>query len=269
MNNFDFWNAFCKTILKQLFTMKKISIILLSLVFPFLVMSQDSNNWKIKKGEKLKYKVAFNSGLTGDIKGGEATMSVMSKTVQLGDNEVYHATLAGGTTGIIEWFYQVENKYESYIDVKTGEPLLYAQSVRENKYRNKDTVFFDPKNHTAIYKEKKIKIPENTQDFLSVFYYLRMKDMSKLKAGDTFTISFFSSDKAADFKIIYNGIEKIKTKKMGQVECYSFKPQLPTGKVFKDQYPATMWISADSRRLPVLVDAKMKVGKMKMELISY
>ncbi|MFV0470496.1 MAG: DUF3108 domain-containing protein [Paludibacteraceae bacterium] len=249
--------------------MKKISILFFSMIFSFILIAQDTDNWKIKKGEVLKFKVAFSSGLTGDIKGGEAVMSVKSQANQIGNRNVYHAVLTGETTGVIEWFYKVENKYESYIDAGTGESLLFTQSVKENKYQKSDTVYFNPTTKTAKFEGKTISIPDNTQDFLSVIYYVRSKDMEKLKQGDTFTVSFFTSKKVEDFNIIYSGIEKIKTKKLGTIACYAFKPQLPTGKVFKDQYPATMWISADSRRLPVLVDAKMKVGKMKLELTGY
>lgn len=243
--------------------------VLLAMIFPAMISAQDSNRWEIRQGEKLKFKVAFSSGLTGDVKGGEATMTMQSKTVKVGSRDAYHATLTGGTAGVIEWFYQVENKYESYIDVKTKAPLVYIQSTHENKYQSRDTVRFDQHNNIATYRGKKIEMPDNTQDFLSVFYYVRMLDISNLKKGDTFSVPFFSSNKVTTFKIVYNGIETLKTKKLGKISCYSFKPQLPSNKVFKDQYPATMWISADNKRLPVLVDAKLKVGRMKMELLEY
>lgn len=253
--------------------MKKNSIILMSILLsifaPTFLWSQDNNNWKIKKGEKLSFKVAFSSGLTGDMKGGEATMTVQNKTVKIGEKDAYHAVMIGKTTGVIEWFYSVDNKYESYIDANSNSPLLYIQNTHENKYQSKDTVRFDQTNKTASFKGKKIEIPVNTQDFLSVFYYARALDMSKIKKGDTFKVPYFTGSKVAFFTIIYNGLEKIKTKKMGEVSCYSFKPQVPTGKMFKDQYPATMWISADNRRLPILIDAKMRVGKMKLELLTY
>ncbi len=207
--------------------------------------------------------------MTGDVKGGEATMTVLPKTTKIGGKEVYHAILNGTTTGVIELFYKVDNKYQSYMDVKTNVPLLYIQNSHENKYQSSDTVRFDHSNKTATLNGEKISIPENTQDFLSIFYYARGLNMLKMKKSDTFKVPYFTGSKVAYFTIVYNGIEKIKTKKMGEVSCYAFKPQVPTGKIFKDQYPATMWISADNKRLPILVDAKMKVGKMKMELLEY
>ena len=224
--------------------------------------------WQIKRGEKLSYKISFSSGLTGDVKGGTGVMSVSPAYSKINGKNTYHAILKGGTSGIIEWFYQVENKYETFIDTDTKAPVMYAQYVHENKYSNNDTVYFDQKKNTATYRNKPVKIPDNTHDFVSMLYYVRTLDMSKLKKGDAFIIPFFTSDKVINSKIIYNGIEKVKNNKRGLVDCYSFKPQVGKGKVFNQDYPATMWITADSDRLPLLVEAKMKVGKVKMELIK-
>jgi len=224
--------------------------------------------WQIKRGEKLTFKIAFSSGLTGDVKGGDGVMYVYPRLSKINGHETYHAILQGGTAGVIEWFYKVENKYETFIDTDNKAPVMYAQYVHENKYSNNDTVYFDQKRNMATYRNKKVKIPDNTHDFVSMLYYVRTLDMSKFKKGDTFIIPFFTSDKVINSKIIYNGIEKVKNGKMGLVECYSFKPQVGKGKVFNQDYPATMWLTTDNNRLPLLIEAKMKVGKVKMELVK-
>lgn len=222
--------------------------------------------WKIVKGERLHYKIAFSSGLTGSVKGGEATLSVKPSTVRVGANDTYLASLNGATTGVIEWFYQVENKYETFIDVNSGSPVMYRQSVRENKYKSSDTVYFDQNRNVATYKNKKISIPDNTHDFVSMIYYVRSIDVSKMKKGDVFTIPFFTSDKVIMSKVVYDGIEQ-KNVNNKPVNCYAFKPQVGKGKVFNQDYPATIWISTDSKRLPMLIEARMKVGRVKMELL--
>ncbi len=221
--------------------------------------------WKIKKGEKLSYKIAFNSGLTGNVRGGEATLSVRPSTVKVGGNDTYLAVLNGATAGVIEWFYQVENKYETYIDVNSYAPLMYRQTVRENKYKSSDTVYFDQQKRVASYQNKKISIPANTHDFVSMIYYVRSLDVSKLKKGETISIPFFTSDKVMTSKIVYQGIEQINVNKK-PVNCYAFKPQVGKGKMFNQDYPATLWISADDKRIPMLIEARMKVGRVKMEL---
>ena len=224
-------------------------------------------DWQIKRGEKLSYKISFSSGLTGDVKGGTGVMSVSPAYSKINGKNTYHAILKGGTSGIIEWFYQVENKYETYIDVNSGAPLMYRQAVRENKYRSADTVFFDQNNHVATYRHKRITIPPNTHDFVSMIYYVRSLEASKMKTGDSVNIPFFTSDKVIMSKVVFNGIEQIRANNM-LVSCYAFKPQVGKGKVFNQDYPATIWISTDSKRLPMLIEARMKVGRVKMELLK-
>ncbi len=246
---------------------KKTTILTLVFAVGLIFSQMSAQQWEIKKGESLKYKVAFSSGLTGSVKGGEATLSVKPSTTKIGNNTVYQASLKGGTTGMIEWFYQVSNNYETFINTETNAPVMYRQSVRENKYTSADTVYFNQAGKTATYKNKKISIPSNTHDFVSMIYYVRTLDMSKLKKGDSFVIPFFTADKVVSSKIIYNGTENIRA--AGKtVTCYSFKPQVGKGKVFTQDYPATIWISADNDRIPMLIEAQMKVGKVKMELMK-
>ncbi len=222
-------------------------------------------SWQIKKGEKLNYKIAFSSALTGSIKGGDASLTVKPSTVKIDGREAYHAILKGGTSGVIEWVYKVENLYETFIDTRSAAPLMYRQSVVENKYKNSDTVFFNQSENIASYRNKTYKIPNNTQDFVSMIYYVRTIDVDKLKKGDSFTIPFFTSDKVLISKVVFDGVEKIRSNSK-DINCYAFKPQVAKGKVFNHDYPATIWISTDSSRVPVLIEAKMKVGKIKMEL---
>lgn len=243
----------------------KITFFVLITVASLFFCDLNAQSWEIKKGETLTYKVAFSSGLTGSVKGGEATLSVKSSTARIGNNTVYQTSLKGGTSGLIEWFYQVSNNYESFIDTQTNAPVMYRQTVKENKYTNTDTVFFNQSAKIATYKNKKIAIPNNTHDFVSMIYYVRTLDMSKLKKGDNFVIPFFTSDKVINSKVIYNGVENIRANSK-TTTCYAFKPMVGKGKVFNQDYPATIWISADSNRLPVLIEARMKVGKVKMEL---
>lgn len=244
----------------------KTTILTTALLLGLLFNQANAQKWEIVKGENLKYKVAFSSGLTGNVKGGEATLSVKPSTTRIGGNTAYQAQLKGGTTGVIEWFYQVSNNYETFIDTRTNAPVMYRQTVRENKYSNADTVYFDQANKIATYKNKRIPIPTNTHDFVSMIYYVRTLDMSRMTKGNSFILPFFTADKVVNSKIIYNGVENIRANGK-TVACYAFKPQVGKGKIFNQDYPATIWISADKDKIPMLIEARMKVGKVKMELI--
>lgn len=249
--------------------MKKTTITLSALIlfifFGFL--PANAQQWEVKKGEKLSYFVAFHSLLTGNIKGGVATLTVDKDTQKIGNMEVYHALLKGNTSGIVEWFYKVNNHYESYFSVETLYPQLYIEQIKENKYRRNDTVRFDHTKKVAYHDDKSSTMPVGTNDLVSMIYAVRAMDVSHLSEGDSFLLPLFTDRKAIESNVKFIGKEKVKTK-FGERLCYGFSPEVAKGKVFREKYPATLWISADADRLPMLVEAKMRVGKIKLELFE-
>ena len=55
---------------------------------------------------------------------------------------------------------------------------------------------------------------------------------------------------------------------LGTFKCVKFKPMVATGKVFKDEYPMTLYVTDDKNHIPILAEAAILVGKVKMELIT-
>lgn len=247
--------------------MKKITLTVWVFILPifFGFSSIFAQGWEVRKGEKLSYFVAFHSMLTGNIKGGVATLSVDKEIDKKGDKEVYHAVLHGNTRGIVEWFYKVNNHYESYFNTETLYPVLYLEKVKENKYRRNDTIRFDHEKKLAYHDGKTSSMPLGTNDLVSMIYAVRSMDMSKMSEGDSFLLPLFTDRKAIESKVKYVGQKTIKTQ-FGERMCYGFCPEVAKGKIFKEKYPATLWISADTDRFPMLVEAKMRVGKIKLEL---
>ncbi len=247
--------------------MRKISILSILLLLVTNILTISANDWNIKKGEVLTYRIAFYSLLTRNIKGGDATLSVLEKEKKIDGKNTYHAILQGQTSGVIEWFYKISNHYETYMDTTTLFPVLYLQKIRENKYSKDDSIVFNQNAEIAKHDGKITKIHKGTNDFVSMLYSVRQKDISNLKKGDIFLLPMFIDRKAILSKVKYIGKKSVCTKYEKRV-CYGFKPEVPKGKLFKKKYPATIWISADKDRLPMLIEAKMRVGKIKLEILK-
>lgn len=224
-----------------------------------------ASDWQIKKGESLTYFVAFHSGLTGNVKAGKATLSVLPQTEKINSQSVYHAVLKGESTGIVNWFYDINNRYESYMSTSSLDPIMFVQDVKENKYTKKDTVYFDHARKVATVDGKAVSMISGAQDFVSMLYVVRKMNFSSMTEGDKFILPLFSDRKVVKSNVKYIGKETIKTQ-YGTHECYGLQPQVAKGKMFKDSYPATIWITADENRYPMLVEAKLKVGSIKLEL---
>ena len=226
------------------------------------------HNTAFKRGEKLEFRVAFNSALTGSITGGKATLEVKKENKIINNRSTYHVVGEGKTTGFIEFFYKIHDRFESYFDADALIASQFIRRTRENKYKKDDLVTFRHADHLAVSLQKIMKVPDNIQDVVSAFYYARTLDISDLKPGGTFVIPFFLDDSVYYSRVIFKGRETVETK-LGKFRCIAFQPMVATGYAFDDPYPITVWITDDLNRLPVRIDSEQAVGRGRVELTSY
>jgi len=66
----------------------------------------------------------------------------------------------------------------------------------------------------------------------------------------------------------YIGRETI-TIESGTFRCIKFVPVLQKGRVFKEEQDLTVWITDDLNHIPVLAEADILVGSVKMELKEF
>ena len=225
-------------------------------------------NTAFVRGEKLTFRVAFNSALTGSITGGKATLEVKADNKVINNRNTYHVVGEGKTTGFIELFYTVNDRFESYFDEEAIISWQFIRRTRENNYKKDDIVNFRQNDRLAVSLSKVVKVPANVQDVISSFYYARTLDITGLKPGSTFEIPFFLDDSVYHSQVIFKDRETVKTK-LGKFKCLAFQPMVATGYAFDDPYPITIWITDDANRLPVLLESEQPVGRARVELISY
>jgi hypothetical protein len=92
--------------------------------------------------------------------------------------------------------------------------------------------------------------------------------MSSFDKDNSYKIDFFIDDTVYQSMVLYQGIEDIKIKD-GKFRCMRIVPMMISGGIFNEDYPGTVWVSDDKNRIPILVEGKILVGKVKMELIGY
>lgn len=225
-------------------------------------------NQAFKRGEKLTFRVVFNSALTGSITGGKATLEIKDENKIINNRSTYHVVGEGKTTGFIELFYKIHDRFESYFDQDALIAWQFTRRTRENNYKKDDLVIFRQNDQLAVSLTKVVKVPANIQDILSGFYYARTLDITGLKTGGIIDVPFFLDDSVYHSKVIFKGRETVKTK-LGKFRCIVFQPMVATGYAFDDPYPITIWITDDANRLPIQIDSEQSVGRARVELISY
>ena len=246
--------------------MKKITIVFFTILFSITISSQEKKQ-VFKDGEWLRFKMSYS----GFLKAGNATLSVNKDT--LNGKEVFHVTGKGWTTGIIKWFFKVNDDYQSYIDIDTGKPYLFKRKIDEGGHRKNQNTTFNYKNNTALVQDFKNQtdtiIPiGNVQDMMSSFYYLRNYDVSSMKPGEEIALDMFMDSQIYPFKLRFLGTEIIKTR-FGKIKTLRFRPLVQAGRVFKENESVTIWITADDNKIPIKLKANLSVGSLRAELDAY
>lgn len=205
---------------------------------------------KLPIGEKLIYNVEW---LGMDV--GIVTLSVIGIVEQNG-RQAYHILAKVDTTDIISKVYKIEDIISTYIDVETLLPLRFDKVQREGGYRADEYVdfnhekqkafYFSRKNHT----KKEYTIPKDVQDPLSCLYYFRLQDLTEKNSMFT-SVNIDEKNWFLETKMIKKGYVTIKG--IGEVEAFMVQPLPWFQGELKGSARATVWFSADEKRIPLSV----------------
>lgn len=245
--------------------MKKIIVLL---IFMTTVSFAPQRQSAFDVGEYLKFRIHY-----GIVNAGYATLEM--KEAVRNNKKVYHAIGRGYTTGMSRFFFKVEDRYESYFDKVSGNPYQFVRKINEGGYTKNQEGWINQSTDRIVVKDYKRKtektfvIPDDTQDILSTFYYLRNHpDVDDLKVGQSIAVDMFFDDETTKFKLKFMGTEDISTK-FGTVPTMVFRPLVQSGRVFKEEESLTVWISDDDNKIPVRIKASLAVGSIKADLDSY
>jgi hypothetical protein len=221
-------------------------------------------NEAFRKGEVLEYRVHY-----GFIDAGTARLEIREEEKKIGGRKVYHAIGTGKSHWTFDWFFKVRDRYESYIDEEGIFPWIFIRRVDEGGYVIKqDYAFFQNKDTVDNGAGKRFAVPHGIQDMFSAFYFGRTIDFSSAKEGDIFSIDAFIDDSVWTGKLKFIGTETVEIG-LGKFNCLKFAPIVQKGRIFKKEEDLTLYITNDKNKIPILAEAKILVGSIKMELQNY
>ena len=95
---------------------------LIILLFFLLHFANAQNKMAFKSGEWFKYKLSYS----GWFKAGEATVNLSEVN---SNNKLPHAEMIGKSTGAVNLFFKVHDRYESYFYKRNILPNKFISSV--------------------------------------------------------------------------------------------------------------------------------------------
>lgn len=216
-------------------------------------------------GEELKFTVYYS--LFGIyVNAGHAT--AVTSLEHVNNKPVYHVVGTGGSNSSYSWVGKVNNRYESYIDTMTFQPVKFVRNVHENNHKKYENVTFNRVANTAISNDGVFKVPACVQDVVSSIYFARNINFDKYKPGDKISFSMFIDNEVYNMYIRFMGREEIKTK-YGRFRTIKIKPLLVKGDVFDGGEKMNLWVTDDANRIPVRAESPLTVGSIKVDMMGY
>ncbi|MDM8002113.1 MAG: DUF3108 domain-containing protein [Bacteroidota bacterium] len=220
-------------------------------------------------GEKVSYQIKY--GIVGS---GQATLEI--KEGMYKGKPVWHAVVAGQTTGFADALYKVRDIYESYIDPETDLPVFTIRNISEGRYRKYNEVGFDHRSRsdsTLLFSDLTGQHtgPKGLLDLVSCFYWFRKYYLAagkELVPGETYKMMTWFADELYPIILRYKGKETIRIKG-SRIECYRFHPVTEVGRVFKTEEDMAMWFTADENFLPVKIRFDIFVGSFHVDMTNY
>ncbi len=231
-------------------------------------------NIVFKSGEQATYKIYYHWHFVW-IESGEVTFSVAN--CKYHDIPSYYFEGLGHSYAKYDWFYQVRDTFQAYVDTFGFTPLRFARYSNEGSNHVKNDNLFDNLHHKVFcysgdkdraYKRDSVTIPACTFDPLSGIYYTRCLNISGLKINDTLPLTLYLDNKIYHIHIKYMGKE-VETTQFGNFRCIKFNVSLISGTIFKPGEEMTVWVTDDKNRLPVYIEAPIIIGSVRVELLSF
>jgi hypothetical protein len=231
--------------------------------------STSNSTWQ--GGEEITYTLYYQLNFIW-IPAGEATFKVKD----LGDRYVISAD--GKTISAFEWFYEVNDHYESVIDKETLLPISFSRDIQEGKYVWWDKFTFDQQNKkvhaTKGWPNKPTKyysadVSGCMHDLISIVYSVRNVDFNKYIPGQHFGVKVFVEEEYPLQVEVKEKNSEQKIRGLGKHKTHLIRPEMVAGHFFDEDTYMDVYISADRNHLPLMIESPVSVGKVKAVLTGY
>jgi hypothetical protein len=226
-------------------------------------------------GEKLSYRASYHWGLIW-IDAADVEFELSNATFS--DQQAFHIISTGTSFKRWDWLFKVRDTFEVYVDQQSLKPLWHKRHTSEGGYVIHNLYHFDYQNNTIIaeieetrkpFHTKLIPMKNCTYDVLGASYVVRSLDYSQMEKGERFTVNMVVDDQVFALPVIYQGIETIRNRDRQQYECIAIDAILDEGTMFKPGEALRIWLSNDDNRIPVMMEAKVRVGSVKVYLTDF
>ncbi|MCQ2206880.1 MAG: DUF3108 domain-containing protein [Paludibacteraceae bacterium] len=259
--------------------MKKIALIILLALTRLVSWAADVEYYSepvFKVGEKATFNLYYNWGFVW-IHAGDVHFKTQERTYN--NEKAIGLLVAGTSTSTFDKMYCIRDSFESYVNPATMRPVFYREAKHEDSYFAALSYTYSEKNngvdaHMHRYKRRKlddkhIALDKNTSDLIYSCYNFRNLNTEKLAVNQTVPFNMLFDDDIYNLGLTFKGKTTVKLKNGKKYNALKFVPKLITGDLFKKENDMVIYVSDDMNHVPLLIEAKIKVGSVKAMLADY
>jgi hypothetical protein len=206
-------------------------------------------------GELLEYEVSWSNFLVA----GQLRMQVKGRK-NLSGADAYHLSAHVGSVGPVRTFFKLDGDYEAFVDPSTLRPFrAEKRTMRGKKYQ--ESYFTIDQGVATLGDGRSLEVPPDTYDLASLFYAIRAMD---LRSTEPRLFTLLEDGKLYKVRARIIGRQKI-TARTGNHDAV--KVLLDLDQEGNDSYKLALYITNDSRRLPVLLVGDLPWGQVRVELL--
>jgi hypothetical protein len=212
-----------------------------------------------KGGERLQYRVSWANFVAA----GELALEC-TEVSDPGKARLYRlAVRARSVDWVRTLFLNVNDSYESSVDAETLLPIQAQARLEHGNKIDQDSVRFDHHNRVVRLSNGQSRpLDPNTYDAATLMFILRTLDLS---SGKTQVLRLLDKQTVHTLKAEAERTESIRVgQKDYQVARVAIK-QLENG-IARDSLRIRLYLTSDSRRVPVLMTAEPAWGTVRIEL---
>lgn len=242
-----------------------------AMIKPEAIPAYQPKYFPFEGGEKEVYNASWN----GMISVATAEIHTVPKVVD--GKKVYQVRVEAKTSRALDLIWRMRDTISSTFDAKALLPSRFTFAQRENSRVIDTEARFDPATKQwAVNRQQVGKRPRvyyfdsnNTLDPITAVYLARSTDF---KVGDKLYFKVFGGRYQYLLELFVERREPVWMKSGKTVEAYRVIPRVQN--ITKNGYAsrfneATIWISADERRMPIKMSSKIAFGTVQLELADY
>lgn len=184
-----------------------------------------------------------------------------------------HVVATGVSIGAVNLLFHVNDRFESYFNRSTGCSASFAKQLQEGRRQLVSSLRFLPHEGKQVLEEKNLvsgisrqqqsPIPACVTDLMSAIFY---GGSQALQPGGSFHMPVADAMRVVDVTMKAEAREQIVTP-AGTFSTIRVQPIADAG-VVKNRGNIWIWYTADERRLPVQMRARLFWGTITMKLVS-